>query len=186
MFMDISPAFLALLGFFALLGFLHGYDEVEVLGKKYRSAPVTPALLLFLPFSLILAFVVPPVAVMAANMYQAATSGVNETYHVSVNNNNVVISHASKPGLNVGSGVLEPDWIFWVYIIAVGLGIPASYHAGYLIASYILGEGLVPVLIRFPLVKVVITAVEHETVKPLEIAVEKREVKKYGALYEEE
>jgi hypothetical protein len=70
--MDITPAFLALLGFFALLGFLHGYDEVEVMGKKYRSAPVTPALLLFLPFSLILAFVVPPVAVMIGNVYQVA------------------------------------------------------------------------------------------------------------------
>jgi hypothetical protein len=81
---------------------------------------------------------------------------------------------------------LEPDWVFWVYITAVGLGIPASYHAGYLVASYILGEGLVPVLIRFPLVKVVITAVEHETVKPVEVKVERKEVKKYGTLFEEE
>jgi hypothetical protein len=35
-------------------------------------------------------------------------------------------------------------------------------------------------------VKVVIPAVEHETVKPIEVKVEKKEVKKYGPLYEEE
>ena len=165
----IGLAFLAFMLFFATLGFLHALEEVEVGGRRYRAAPVFPALILLLPLALMLAFMVPGLGALTAAALEPRAFAVH--IQQAENSTAVVVRSGAPPAVVVQEPAL--DWLYWVYVLAAGLGPLAAYYAAYNTAAWLEGAGMVPLLVRIPLATIV---VEEEVVRrePVEVAARRR------------
>ena len=163
----IALAFLSLLLFFATLGFLHALEEVEAGGKRYRAAPVFPALLLLLPLSLMLAFMVPGLGALVATAVEPRAFAV----HLQQSGNTTAVQVRSGAPQAAATEV-QLDWLYWLYALTAGLGPLAAYYATYNIAAWLESRQVVPLLIRIPLAVLVVE--EEERPRPVEVARRKR------------
>jgi len=162
----IALAFLSLLLFFVTLGFLHALEEVEAGGKRYRAAPVFPALLLLLPLSLMLAFMVPGLGALVATAVEPRAFAVHLQQ---TGNTTAVMVRSGAP--QAAATEVQLDWLYWLYVLAAGIGPLAAYYAAYNAALWLETRQVVPLLVRLPLVVLV---VEEEVARPVEVAARRR------------
>jgi hypothetical protein len=159
----IAYAYLFFLLFFVLLGALHALEEVEVQGRRYRAAPVFPALLLLVPAVMMLAFMVPGLGGLIATALEPAAA----TIRVQLQPNVTAVTYTSRPP---ASAVLEPQlpWLYWAYALCAALFPIAGYYAGYNVAAWLESRETIPLLVRIPAVVFVVEEqVEHP--KPVEV-----------------
>jgi Kef-type K+ transport system membrane component KefB len=146
----IEYAYLFFLLFFFVLGLVHGFEETEVEGRKTRAVPVFPVLLLFIPLALMLGFTVPGLGgVIATALEPTAT-----TIRIQQERNTTAVVITSKPP---SSTVLEPllSWVYWAIVLAAAFFPLGGYYAGYNLAMWLDERETLPLLIRFPVFKVI-------------------------------
>jgi hypothetical protein len=168
----MAYAYIFFLLFFALLGALHALEEVEVQGRRYRAAPVFPALLLLVPAVMMLAFMVPGLGGLVATAVEPTAA----TIRVQLQPNVTAVTYTSKPP---ASEVLEPQlsWEYWVYALCAAAFPLAGYYAGYNAAAWLESREMVPLLVRIPAVMFV---VEEEVERPKPVEVYAKKEKKRG------
>jgi hypothetical protein len=164
----IAYAYLFFLLFFALLGALHALEEVEVQGRRYRAAPVFPALLLLVPAVMMLAFMVPGLGGLVATAVEPTAA----TIRVQLQPNVTAVTFTSKPP---ASEVLEPQlpWLYWAYALCAAVFPLAGYYLGYNVAAWLESREMVPLLVRIPAVMFVVEE-EVQRPKPVEVRVKRR------------
>jgi hypothetical protein len=144
----IEYAYFFLLLFFFVLGLMHGFEETEVDGKKARTVPVFPVLLILVPFVFMLGFLIPGLGgVVATAMEPTAT-----TIRIQQTQNTTAVVLSSKP--NTGE-VLSPliGWLYWAYVLAAAFFPLGGYYAGYNLAAWLDEKQTFPLLIRYPIVR---------------------------------
>ena len=167
----IAYAYLFFLLFFALLGALHALEEVEVQGRRYRAAPVFPALLLLVPAVMMLAFTVPGLGGLVATAVEP-TSATIRVQLLQLQPNVTAVTYTSKPP---ASAVLEPQlpWLYWVYALCAAFFPLGGYYFGYNIAAWLESREMIPLLVRIPAVVFVVEE-EVERPKPVEVVAKRR------------
>ena len=153
----IFYALLSLFLFFFVLGIEHGFEEVEVNGKRYRAAPVFPVLLLVIFFVLLLGFILPGIvgyAVYVAEPKQTAIR-LNQT--------------PSGTSLAIearGSGEVfgALDWLYWTYVCAAAVFPLGGYYLGYNLAMWLDARQTLPILIRYPIFRIMEEKPQEEVV----------------------
>jgi hypothetical protein len=147
---------------------------VEVNGKRYRAAPAFQPLALVLPLALILAFLVPGIGALVATAVEpaAATIRVQQT-----TNGTLAVTYTSKPP---AASSMEPSltWQYWVYVLSIGLFPLGGYYTGYNLAMWIDARQTLPILIRYPIFKIVEEKPREEVVVE-ELPRKKREEETY-------
>jgi len=144
----IFPALLSLLLFFLVLGIMHGFEEVEVNGKRYRAAPVFQPLALIVFLALLLGFVLP--GVLGYAVY------VMEPKHTTIRLNQTAGSTALTIESRGGEEVFGTlNWLYWVYVFCAGTFPLGGYYLGYNLALWLETKQTLPILIRYPLFRIV-------------------------------
>ena len=153
----IFQALLSLFLFFFTLGILHGFEEVEVNGKRYKAAPVFPVLLLVIFFVLLLGFILPGIMGYAVYVLEPASTTIrlNETAR------GTALVIASKRGDEVFTSL---DWLYWTYVSVAAVFPLGGYYAGYNLAMWLDARQTLPLLIRYPVFRIVEEKPEEEVV----------------------
>jgi len=142
----IEPAYFGALAFFALLGFIHSMDTTYAGGREWRSAPVTPALLLLSGGLLFAALLVPVLGVVLAGVFEPPPTQLHFT---TLGNETTVTIAVHHP---VSTNEVFIDGWFWVEVFALAAGIPGAYYFGYNVGFYAQERRWIPLFISLPAV----------------------------------
>ena len=129
----MTTAYLFFLVFFAVLGALHGSEEIVVRGKKYRACPVYPALVITAVFTLLVASLAPQLGALVAAALEP------RAFRVNIRENETGTSFEVYAGVPQKGGETYIHWLYWVYTAVATLGPFTCYYCGYNFASRLRG-----------------------------------------------
>jgi len=151
----IEPAYFGALAFFALLGFIHSMDTTYAGGREWRSAPVTPALLLLSGALLFAALLVPVLGIVLAGVFEPPPTQM----HFTSSGNGTTITIATH--YPVSTDQVSISWWFWVEVAALIVGVPGSYYFGYNLGFYLQEKRWIPLFVSLPTVVIEIPPSEE-------------------------
>jgi len=167
----IEPAYFGALAFFALLGFIHSMDTTYAGGREWRSAPVTPALLLLSGALLFAALLVPVLGIVLAGVFEPPPTQL----HFATSGNGTTITLTTH--YPVSTNQVDISWWFWAEVAVLIIGVPASYYFGYNLGFYAQERRWIPLFISLPIVVIEIPpSEEYRLVRIVKRKEEEREV----------